>query len=251
MKRIIVMTDENISEIEKKKIENAARQYCENVIKGKKSDDYTFDSDYNEAIESTYYDPENGYVMFLEAEYNFNAIYQYFQYTKRFVKAYETTANEYYKKLQEAEYYDVFAPNGELIHLNCESILLMVYSAFEAFLRQFTAFIDDKAGILKYPYDDHTTLKYLDYLNYEKNIFVPKKLYREFSEIRLVRNYYAHSLDEIQYKLKRSLETDPYGIMVGGRIVVNAEYIEHIFEVLGRMVKAIETAFERNYPELQ
>ncbi len=52
-------------------------------------------------------------------------------------------------------------PSGALIHLNCQSTLLMVYSAFEAFLRQFTEFIDDKAGVLKYPYDDQT----IDQLN--------------------------------------------------------------------------------------
>ena len=63
-----------------------------------------------------------------------------------------------------------------LLDTHCESTLSMVYSTFEAFLRQFTEFIDDKAGILKYPKDDQTTLKYLDYLNYERNIFVPMRV---------------------------------------------------------------------------
>ena len=252
MKSFFVPLKREIDTEEKQQqMEEDIREYFKKVAKDKKIDDYSFDEDYNTAIESMYYEHDSDYIVFIEMEYRFDSIYQYYQYTKRYVESYEKIANEFYDKLLEEDYYDVAGPNGDLIHLNCESILLMVYSTFEAFLRQFTEFIDDKAGILKYPKDDQTTLKYLDYLNYEKNIFVPKKLYKEFSEIRLVRNYYAHSLDEIQYKLKRFLNKDPYGIVVGNRIVVNSNYIEHIFEVLGKMVKAIENTFINNYPDLQ
>lgn len=246
-----VPSDDVNDEEECKRIENEIRQHFEKVAKEKKSDDFSFDDEYNTAIEAMYYEAESNYVMFIEMEYRFDYIYQYYQYTKRYVASYEKIASEFYNKLLEEDYYDVFVPNGELIHLNCQSTILMVYSAFEAFLRQFIEFIDDKAGVLKYPYDEKTTLKYLNFLNYEKHIFVPRQLYKEFDEIRLVRNFYAHSLDDIQYSLKRYLQKDPYEIMVGdSRIIVNYNYIEHVFDVLGRMVKAIEKAFKKNYPGL-
>lgn len=233
--------------------EQEFHNYLDDLIAGKKDDDYSFDDNFNFAIDNKFYEAENSYVMFVALEENFNSIYQYYQYTKRYVRSYETIANDYYHSLAKDEsdaVFEEFAPNGQLIDLNCESSLLMVYSAFEAFLRQFIEFIDEKAGVLKCPDDDLTTLKYLSFLHYDKNIFVPKTLYKDFNEIRLVRNYYAHSLDKIQFKLQKSLENDPYGIIQGPFIVVNDEYIDHVFDVLGKMVKAIEIAFEKSYPRL-
>ena len=225
--------DDNLNEEEAKRMEEEIREHYSNIANGKKADDYSFDFDFNEAIESKFYEPESDYLIFIEMEYNFNSIYLYFQYTRRYVKSYEAAANDFYNKqmsfyenhpseccgLAEVDLYlSELTSHGDLICLNCQSTLLMAYSAFEAFLRQFIELIDEKAGILKYPYyDDRTPVKYLDYLNYEKNIFIPKKLYRDFSEIRLVRNYYAHRLDGIQIKLKRMLGNDPYNIIAGGQ----------------------------------
>ena len=266
--QVVFDPDENVSEEDAKRMEEEIREHYSNIANGKKSDDIFFDFDFNEAIESKFYEAESDYVMFDEMEYNFNSIYLYFQYTRRYVAfyeadssesirkqiaSYEARTNEHSKAAEVYDYYENWIPGGELIHLNCQSTLLMLYSVFEAFLRQLAEFLDDKAGILKcpFPYDDYTTLKYLDYLNYKKHIFIPKELYLKFSEIRLVRNYYAHSLDKPQTKLLELLDSDPYGISVGCRIVVNEGYIEHAFEVLGKMVKAIETAFKKNYPKLQ
>jgi hypothetical protein len=113
--------------------------------------------------------------------------------------------------------------------------------------------IDENAGVLKTPYDDTTTLQYLKFLHIEKNIFIPRKLYYKYNEIRLVRNYYAHSLNEVQAQLLKYLQDDPCGILSVDLkyIFLNERYMEVVFGTLGKMVKAIEAAFERYYPELQ
>lgn len=251
MKSFVVDIDGYMDEEEERQLEEEIRQFYANVLKNKKADDYRFDYDFNEAIESRYYEPKSTHIMFISFEYRFNSIYQYYQYTRRYIAAYETEANKYYHNAPDSQEEDAlsdYAPDGMLIHLNCESIILMTYSVFETFLREFIETTGDRTGVLKYPKDDLTPLKYLEYLNNEKGIFVPRKLYRDYNEIRLVRNYYAHGLDSVQSILKRSLNRDPHGILFGNRLIVNHQYVEHVFEVIGNMVKAIEAAFEMHYP---
>ena len=98
----------------------------------------------------------------------------------------------------------------------------------ETYKREFIEFIDSKAGVLRKPYDDTTTLQYLKFLHYEKNIFIPRKLFRKYNEIRLIRNYYAHSLDEPQVQLVKYLDDDPYHILSKDkkRILIDEEYME-------------------------
>ena len=252
MKKFFVFDEDFESEKEAREFEEDLRRYYEELPDKKESDDYSFDSDFNDAIEAKYYENELNHALFIEIEFNFDTIYTYYQYTKRYITAYENKADQYYKELSEemGEPIDLYYVNGLLTDLNCESILLMIYSAFEAFLRRFIKYIDKSAGVLRSPKSDQTPSEYLKYLHDEKNIFLPKSLYWQYDQIRLVRNYYAHSLDYMQYKLKKSLRNDPYGIVGGYSINVNDKYIEHVFEVLGKMVKSIEKAFVENYPEL-
>ena len=245
--------DRIISEEEAKRISDEAFREMEKAAKQKAPDDFSFDEMFNGYIEGKHYAAENGYVMFIEFEYNFDCLYRYYQYTKRFIASFEKETEKSVREHEEAGYGGLDIPAGELTKINFQSILLMAYSAFESFLRGFIEFIDENAGVLKKPYDDTTTLQYLKFLHFDKNIFIPRKLYHKYNELRLVRNYYAHSLNEPQAQLVKYLEDDPCGILTEDQkyIFVNERYMEFAFSILGRMVKAIEQAFEKYYPELQ
>ena len=245
--------EESMSIDERTRLYDSIRQYYEDVINNKKADDHTFENDYNIAIECMYYEADSSYIMFVKMEYYFNIIYKYFQYSRRYIQAYEKISNQFYKEeykeyINCAEYSDLLL-DGELIHLNCESILLMVYSAFEGFLREFVDFLNDKNGPLKNLYGDYSTTKYMWFLCSERGVII-EGLYKEFTEIRLVRNYYAHSLCEVSGRLRHLLENDEYGILNKNVIEVNVEYIDHVFEALGTIVKEIEISFEQYYPDL-
>lgn len=245
--------DENLSPKEVKKIEEEIRNTYKKIDENKDLLDYSFDSEFDTAIESKYYEPESGCVVFVSMEYQLNNLYRYFQYTKRFVAFHEKEANEYYygkmKAAESAEEESVAfdaALGDALSQLTCQSILIMTYSAFEAFLRDIIDMVGDDRGILRFPKDEFTALKYINYLN-TKNIFVPKVLYRQFDEMRLVRNYFAHSLENVQGKLISYLKHDEYSILQEKRIVLNHNYIEHTFDIFGKLVKSVENVFMENY----
>ena len=255
--RSISVCDEDMTPEEAKEFEEGYYKYYKNLIKAKDPLDYTFDEEFDTAIECMYYESVSSYGVFGMIEFHFNSLYRHFQYTKRFAAAYEKIANDHYdKNFKEAygtELADVAfeaAPRDELTNLTCQSTLLMVYSVFEGFLRDVVKYVVKHArnnkDILKYPYNDFTAAKYINYLN-KQNVFIPKALYREFNEVRLVRNYYAHSLEEPQKNLLQYLKNDPYGILKGSYITVNPDYIEHVFELLGKMVDSIEETFIENY----
>ncbi len=244
----------DLSDEEIEKAMEDARQYFENLVKTKKPDDYSFNSDYNDAIHNYHYEADVcSMVTFVAMQYKMDSLYLYFQYTKRFIVSYENIANAYYGKLlEEAESADDAdiasdaAPGNTLTELNCQSLLLMLYSAFEAFLREIIEVVDKEAGILKFPQNDFTAEKYVNYLN-RHNIFIPKKLFWQFTEVRLVRNYFAHSLEKPQKTLLKFLKNDPYGILKHNAIVVNPSYIEYAFELFGKLIKAVEIAYNENY----
>ncbi len=244
-----------ISEEEAKKISDEAFREIEREAKQKANDDYSFDDSFNFYIQGKHYKTENGWVAFIRFECNYDCLYAYYQYTKRFIAAFVKDANAAAKEHEEAGYGELDLPASELIRINYQSILMMAYTTFESFLREFIEFIDENAGVLKKPYDDTTTLQYLKFLHFDKNIFIPRKLYRQFDQVRLVRNYFAHSLSEPQVNLLRQLkEDDPYHIL--GKwgdidiLSLNEKYMEYAFATLGKVVKSIEKAFEKYYPEL-
>ena len=245
--------DRLISEEEAQKISEEAFREMEKAAKQKAPDDYSFDDLFNGYIEGVHYVAENGYVMFIKFEYELDSLYRYYQYTKRFIASFEKATEECVREHEEEGYGELDIAPGELTKINFQSILLMAYTAFESFLRDFIEVIDEKAGVLRRPYDDTTTLKYLQFLHYEKSIFVPSKLFHKYNEVRLVRNYFAHSLDEPQVKLVSYLEDDPCGILSKNKkyLLLNERYMEFAFGTLGKMVKAIEGAFEKYYPDIQ
>ncbi len=246
--------DENLSPEEAKKLEDDIRNYYKRVDANKDVYDFSFDRDFDTAIESKYYEAEANLAVFTAMEYQLNNLYKYFQYTKRFVAAHERSANEYYheamKKAQsqeEAEALMEVAPNNDLTELICQSILIMAYSALEAFLRDIISVVGDDKGVLRYPpKEGFSAMKYINYLN-KKDIFVPKVLHRQFDEIRLIRNYFAHSLEKVQENLSRYLKNDKYSILQGERIVLNHKYVEYSFDIFGRLVKSVERAYIENY----
>ena len=244
-----------ISEEDTKKISVEAFREIKREAKQKAKDDYSFDETFNIYIQRKHYEAENGWVVFIRFESDFDCLYEYYQYTKRFIAAFVKEAKTAAKEHEEAGYGELDLPAGQLIEINYQSILMMAYSTFESFLREFIEFIDENAGVLQKPYDDTTTLQYLKFLHFEKNIFIPRKLYRQYDQVRLVRNYFAHSLSEPQVQLLRQLkEDDPYRILgkIGDTdwLFLNERYMEYAFATLGKVVKSIEKAFERYYPEL-
>ena len=247
--------DRIITEEEAIEISEASLREMEKIAKQKAPDDFTFDETFNGYIEGRHYLADNGYVMFLEFELNFDSLYRYYQYTKRFIAYFEKETEESNREHEEEGYGQLDIPAGMLTKINYQSILLMAYTTFESFLRDFIEVIDKKAGVLQYPYDDSTTLKYLQFLHFEKSIFIPKKLYHKYNEIRLVRNFFAHSLNEAQIQLVNYLKKDdPCGILRRTEdryfIILNEDYMEFAFDILGKMVKSIEQAFEKYYPNL-
>lgn len=245
-----------ISEEEAKQISDAAFREIEREAKQKANDDYSFDESFNIYIQGKHYETENGWVAFVRFESEYDCLYAYYQYTKRFISAFVKDADNIAREHEEAGYGGLDLPAGELIKINYESILMMAYTTFESFLREFIELIDEKAGVLQKPYDDTTTLQYLKFLHFDKNIFIPRKLYRQYDQVRLVRNYFAHSLSEPQAQLLKQLkEDDPCNILgkigVDDCLFLNERYMEFAFATLGKVVKSIEKAFEKYYPELQ
>ena len=240
-----------ISEKEAKKISDVTLQELEREAKLKGKYDNSFDENYNFYIQGKHYETENDYVVFIRFESSFDCLYVYYQYTKRFITGFVKDANE-----ANVENIELNFPADELKKINYQSILMMAYTMFESFLREFIELIDQNAGVLQKPYDDTTTLQYLKFLHFDMHIFIPRKLYRHYDEVRLVRNYFAHSLSVPQTHLLRQLKNDdPCGIL--GKIgdvnclILNEKYMEYAFSTLGKMVKSIEKAFEKYYPELQ
>ena len=243
-----------INEEEAEEISDALFRELEREALQKAGDDYSFDEGFNFFIQGKHYQAVNGYIVFVRFEYNYDCLYAYYQYTKRFIAAFVKDADEAHAENEAAGYGELDLPAGELTKINYQSILMMAYTTFESFLREFIEFIDENAGVLKKPYDDTTTLQYLKFLHFDKNIFIPRKLYRQYDQVRLVRNYFAHSLSEPQVQLLRQLkEDDPCGILGKGGdcLFLNEKYMEFAFSTLGRVVKSIEKAFEKYYPELQ
>lgn len=244
-----------ISEEEAKKISDEAFREIEREAKQKAKDDYSFDENFNIYIQEKHYETENGNVAFIRFECDYDCLYVYYQYTKRFIAAFVKDTDETHAENEAEGYGQLDLPAGELTKINYQSILMMAYTTFESFLREFIELIDEKAGVLQKPYDDTTTLQYLKFLHFDKNIFIPRKLYRQYDQVRLVRNYFAHSLSEIQVQLLRQLkEDDPYNILgkIGDTdwLFLNERYMEFAFATLGKVVKSIEKAFEKYYPDL-
>lgn len=244
-----------ISEEEAKKISDAAFREIEREAKQKAKDDYSFDETFNIYIQGKHYETENGNIAFIRFECDYDCLYAYYQYTKRFIAAFVKDADEAHAENEAAGYGQLDLPAGELVEINYQSILMMAYTTFESFLREFIELIDEKAGVLQKPYDDTTTLQYLKFLHFDKNIFIPRKIYRQYDQVRLVRNYFAHSLSEPQAQLLRQLkEDDPCHILgkIGDTdwLFLNEKYMEFAFSTLGKVVKAIEKAFEKYYPDL-
>lgn len=241
--------DRWISMEEAQKISDETLKEMERVAKRKAPDDYAFNDMFNGYIEGKHYSSETGVALFIQFEQNFDNLYCYYQYTKRFIASFVNQAYENYRQLEEEGFAEAAYDYQELTDINYQSVLLMAYTTFESLLRDYIEVIDERAGVLKYPYDDRTTLKYLKFLHYDKGVFIPRKLFQEFNEIRLVRNYFAHSLEKAQAQLVRNLKkNDPCQILIGETyIILNEEYMEYAFNILGKIVRAMEMAFERYY----
>lgn len=216
--------------------------------------DFSFDPIFNEVATNRNYEANlDSTVEFIAFENNFDALYKYFQYTKRYVKALNNTATVRYNEERQddiaftgqvAEAFDYYNDQiiifENFINNNNEATLLMIYRLFERLLKDIVELLDNTAAELKCQ-GDFSVIKYMSFLK-KKNVFIPKELYYEYDMFRLIRNHIVHGNDTVSNKLQSYLKNDPFLIWAGCDIIVNVDYVEHAFTIIGKIAKSIETA---------